>query len=176
MIGIRDFRSKFHFRDEFQVSNQSLTFVCGQCLSSFFVGTASDLNECLVVFLSFRREVEQKCSPSSSLPLQYESFPEHGLDGSMHYCAIEPKPLGDLVLIKGSVVPQGRKNEAASRGAARFSLQTLPNCEVGSGQMCEDRILENVIGNPGFGDHCQGGTHKKVTAASIGRRHWGCPA
>jgi hypothetical protein len=39
--------------------------------------------------------------------------------------------------------------------------------------MCEERILENVLGNLGFGDHWRG-VHRKVTVASSGRRHCGC--
>src|SRR6516225_485692 len=116
-----------------------------------------------MAFLSFLRKVKQQCSPSLSFSFGYQSFLEHGLDGAMHHRAIEPKPLGDLVLIQGSVMPQGREIETASRGATSLSFQAFANCEVGSGKMCEERIFENVIGNLGFGDHWRGRTHRKVT-------------
>src|SRR5215469_14101010 len=165
--------SEFHLRDEFQLPNQGLTLVGCQRLPCFFVGPAAVLDEGLVVFLSFRREVKQQCSPSLGFSFRYQSFPDHRLDGAVHHRAVEPQPLGDLILVEGSVAPQARENEATGRGAARLSFQPFANGEVGGGQMCENRIFENVVGDCGLRDHWRPGTHRAVTLASIGRRRSG---
>src|SRR5262249_50332194 len=96
------------------------------------------------------------------------------LDRPMHHRTIKAKMRGDLVLIEGSALPQTRKNEAASRGAARLSFQAFANCEVGSGQMCENRVFEDVLGNLRLRDRVRRRTHRTVTVVSRGRRHWGC--
>lgn len=140
-------------------------------MSRFFVGVVTVVDESLVVFLPLRREVKQQCSTCFRFAFRDQSFLEHGLDGAMHHRAIETKALGNLVLIEGSVVPQGRENEAASRRAARLSFQTFAHCEVGSGQMCEYRIFQNVIWNFRLENRCLHESHRIVTVASIGRRH-----
>src|SRR5215471_5482015 len=56
--------SEFHLRDEFHLPNQGLTRVCCQHVPCFFVGPAAGLDEGVVAFLPWRREVKQQGSPS----------------------------------------------------------------------------------------------------------------
>ena len=85
----------------------------------------------------------------------------------MHNGSIYTEKRSDLILIEHGVAPECGKDEAASRGAARFSLKLLPDGKIGRSDMGKYRILQDVLRNVlPWNDG-----HRTVTVASRGRRH-----
>src|SRR5262249_32674566 len=115
------------------------------------------LYERQVVLFPFRREMKQQRSSGFGISFRHQSFLDHRLYGAMHHGAVEAKLRGNLVLIQGGAMPQGGKNETTSRRAAGLSFQTLANREVGCYELSEQGILEDFVGNLGFGDHLRRG-------------------